>query len=151
MVTESKHELLSHFTAQDLDEVVDAILEKASDSFLDKALEKRLATIDARSLINALAQAERLGYENNDNLDADHGNLSSAGAQFQSQAPTPQTQGQPFPSQHVPSQASSQFIHPNGPAPTPTQVQNLQCPLCWRKFPTAAPYDYVSVALASLF
>jgi hypothetical protein len=140
MVTESKHELLSHFTPQDLDEVGDAILEKASDSFLDKALEKRLASIDARSLINALAQAERLGYENNDNLDADNENPSPTGAQLQPQASAPQ----PFPSQHVPSQAS-QFIHHNSPAPARTQIQNLQCPLCWRKFPTAAPYEYVSV------
>jgi hypothetical protein len=66
MVAEAKHELLAHFTAEIIDEVADAIIEKASDAFLDKCLEKRLCTIEAVPLINALAKAERLGYEPSD-------------------------------------------------------------------------------------
>ncbi|KAK9775793.1 hypothetical protein SCAR479_07609 [Seiridium cardinale] len=69
MISESKEEIIGQFTAKDLDDVADLIFERASDAFLDKALERRLGTIDARSLINALARAERLGYENNDAMD----------------------------------------------------------------------------------
>lgn len=34
-----------------------------SNEFLDKALQRRLKTISARRLVNALAKAERLGYD----------------------------------------------------------------------------------------
>ncbi|KAK6193425.1 bifunctional uridylate/adenylate kinase [Pestalotiopsis sp. IQ-011] len=80
MVGATKVELLQHFTAKDLDEVADLILDKASEAFFDKALERRLSTIDARSLINALARAERLGYEDNDTLDEKPGPPPSTGA-----------------------------------------------------------------------
>ncbi|KID77145.1 uncharacterized protein G6M90_00g100390 [Metarhizium brunneum] len=63
LVQTSKHQLISHFTAEDLDEVAEEILSKASTNFLDQALARRLETIRARSLVNALAQAERLGYD----------------------------------------------------------------------------------------
>ncbi|KAK8925017.1 hypothetical protein VCV18_005443 [Metarhizium anisopliae] len=63
LVQTSKSQLISHFTAEDLDEVADDILSKASTNFLDQALARRLETIRARSLVNALAKAERLGYD----------------------------------------------------------------------------------------
>ncbi|KAH0595876.1 hypothetical protein MHUMG1_06425 [Metarhizium humberi] len=63
LVQTSKRQLISHFTAEDLDEVADEILSKASTNFLDQALARRLETIRARSLVNALAKAERLGYD----------------------------------------------------------------------------------------
>jgi hypothetical protein len=63
MVRLSKPELLKHFMPQDYDDVSDLILSKASPRFLDKGLARRLETIDARSLVNALARAERLGYD----------------------------------------------------------------------------------------
>ena len=52
-----------HFTAADFDQTADLILSKVSPSFLDRALAQRLETIDARNLVNALARAERLGYD----------------------------------------------------------------------------------------
>lgn len=63
MVQTSKHQLLAHFTPQDFDEVADLMLSRVSSQFLDRALAQRLETIDARSLVNALARAERLGYD----------------------------------------------------------------------------------------
>ncbi|KID66761.1 hypothetical protein MAN_05042, partial [Metarhizium hybridum] len=63
LVQTSKSQLISHFTAEDLDEVADDILSKAGTNFLDQALARRLETIRARSLVNALAKAERLGYD----------------------------------------------------------------------------------------
>ncbi|KAJ2901547.1 hypothetical protein MKZ38_001680 [Zalerion maritima] len=69
MVSEAKDEFIKLFTTTDLDAVASAILEKASSSFLDKALEERLQTIEARPLINALANAGRLGYDPNDVVD----------------------------------------------------------------------------------
>ncbi|EFY90981.1 hypothetical protein MAC_03097 [Metarhizium acridum CQMa 102] len=63
LVQASKRQLLSHFTADDLDELADEIMSKASPNFLDRALARRLETIRARSLVNALAKAERLGYD----------------------------------------------------------------------------------------
>lgn len=141
MVSESKNEVIDHFAAKDLDEVADIILSKASDDFLDKALAKRLGTIDARSLINALARAERLGYENSDVVDekptvlsASTGHLPPAlPGQTQHRSLQPATPQAP-PQQTRGDQASSE------PA-----TQNLQCPLCWRKFASVAPYQYVSI------
>ncbi|KAK8056335.1 hypothetical protein PG993_001562 [Apiospora rasikravindrae] len=143
MVTESQDAIIAHFGPADLDSVADAILDKASDAFLDKALERRLATIDARSLIDALARAERLGYESND-VDGDNGTTasppvqtptiqSSHSYQFQQQAQQPM-QHQEF------ARSSPTSLMP--PAPPPKQQSSLQCPLCWRKFAAAPPYEF---------
>ncbi|KAH8676056.1 hypothetical protein BX600DRAFT_454239 [Xylariales sp. PMI_506] len=139
MVKESKDELINHFNTQDLDAVADVILERASDGFLDKAMERRLATIDARSLINALARAERLGYESKDINLSNQGGLTtvspdsfhqvimnSVDGQYQN---SPQPQARPL-------QASQNIgsVHGSG--------TSFQCPLCYRNFTTLAPYDY---------
>ena len=71
MVMETKYELANQLKADDLDDIADILLEKASNRFLDKALERRLRTIAAKPLINALARAERLGYEHGDIVDED--------------------------------------------------------------------------------
>ncbi|KAF4985553.1 hypothetical protein FGRMN_11165 [Fusarium graminum] len=63
LVKKSKRELMGHLTAPDLDELADLILPRVSPQFLDKALARRLETIPARQLVNALARAERLGYD----------------------------------------------------------------------------------------
>lgn len=63
MVKVAKFDIMDHMNTADLDQLSDMILTKASDWFLDRALEKRLHTIDGRHLVNALARAERLGYE----------------------------------------------------------------------------------------
>ncbi|KAJ8110969.1 hypothetical protein ONZ43_g5736 [Nemania bipapillata] len=142
MVFEAKHEISAHLQPQDIDEIAAVIFEKCSDEFLDKALEKRLTTIDARSLINALARAERLGYENSDILDdrqaktAPAAQMQSPGfvsanliASTQSQPPPPTLGRGSLPSQTQPPQY--------GPPAT-----DLQCRLCWRKFQTTKPYEY---------
>ncbi|KAG5664158.1 hypothetical protein KAF25_006743 [Fusarium avenaceum] len=66
LVQKSKRELISHLGMSDLDELVDLILPRASPEFLDRALARRLETIPARQLVNALARAERLGYDVHD-------------------------------------------------------------------------------------
>ncbi|KAF9769413.1 hypothetical protein IL306_013172 [Fusarium sp. DS 682] len=63
LVQKSKRELLGHLNAGDFDELADLILPRVSTQFLDKALARRLETIPARQLVNALARAERLGYD----------------------------------------------------------------------------------------
>lgn len=136
MVSESKHEIVAHLQSADLDEVVDDILAKASDYFLDRALEKRLRTIEARSLINALARAERLGYENSDALDD-----QIDGAPRFNPAPTSFNPSvnlnsvDPNP-RSIPMPSPSALPHENRPR------QVLQCPLCWRKFDDVQPHDY---------
>lgn len=50
----------------DFDQITDLVLPKLSAQFLDRALAQRLETVDARSLVNALARAERLGYDVSD-------------------------------------------------------------------------------------
>ncbi|KAG5926815.1 hypothetical protein E4U42_002921 [Claviceps africana] len=62
----SLRSFLTHVTPEQLDSVSDLLLSKLSSDFLDRALDKRLATIRARSLVNALAKAERLGYDARD-------------------------------------------------------------------------------------
>ncbi|KAI0889859.1 uncharacterized protein GGS22DRAFT_149314 [Annulohypoxylon maeteangense] len=135
MVTESKHEIISHFMTPDLDELADEILQKASDYFLDCALERRLKTIDARSLINALARAERLGYENSDVIEdhkEDGSNFNPTPAHFD---PSPDSIVDPaLRSQHRQSLPSLQQGRNLAPI--------LQCPLCWRKFENTQPYEY---------
>ncbi|KAF4418063.1 hypothetical protein FACUT_11870, partial [Fusarium acutatum] len=63
LVQKSKRELLVHLNASDFDELADLILPRVSTQFLDRALARRLETIPARQLVNALARAERLGYD----------------------------------------------------------------------------------------
>jgi hypothetical protein len=47
----------------------DKMLEVASNDFLDRAIEKRLQTIDAKELVALLAKAKRLGYDEEDVVD----------------------------------------------------------------------------------
>ncbi|KAI1345257.1 hypothetical protein F5Y15DRAFT_365384 [Xylariaceae sp. FL0016] len=154
MVRESKTEIVSHFSPQDLDHVADDILGKCSDSFLDKALEKRLKTIDARSLINALARAERLGYESSDVLEEqeqEHELLPPPPAPAYG---SPAHHGPPPQVHRGPTAQAQPTTHPNWPAhqsqqpsqapqaPPAPPAQALQCPMCWRTFQHSAPYEY---------
>lgn len=130
MVAESKHELMAHFTTETLDEVADIIIGKASDSFLDKCLERRLLTIEAKPLINALAKAERLGYEPGDIVQDDqHERVIPQEAYPGAVAAT---NGH----HHQPSQ-------PPPPYPQGTRNQ-LQCMKCFRTFMHTSAFDYVS-------
>ncbi len=135
MVSESKHEVIDHFKTLDLDEVSDSILDKCSDYFLDKAMERRLKTIDARSLINALARAERLGYENSDVLDDQR-----------ERAVPPAPMVNMSQSQHRDSIPSSHH-RPLAHSPSGGRPAHLQCRMCWRKFTSNAPYEYVRLPL----
>ncbi|RYP54319.1 hypothetical protein DL768_000893 [Monosporascus sp. mg162] len=129
MVSDSKNEIIEQFKSNDLDEVSDLILSRCSNYFLDKAMEKRLKTIDARSLINALARAERLGYENSDVLDDQRDRVM----------PTvpPMNQGQRI--SNMPPQHSRHIAQ----ATAGSRVADLQCRMCWRKFTSNGPYEYV--------
>ncbi|POR31784.1 Uncharacterized protein TPAR_08014 [Tolypocladium paradoxum] len=63
MVRSSKQNIIGHLTRQDFDELADMIYARVSNAFLDKGMARRLETIRARPLVNALARAERLGYD----------------------------------------------------------------------------------------
>ncbi|KAI0135625.1 hypothetical protein F4814DRAFT_401929 [Daldinia grandis] len=140
MVSESKHEIVSHLSTADLNELANDILEKASDYFLDQVLEKRLRTIDARSLINALARAERLGYENSDVLDERKGNGPRFNPAPFDPSPNPIQITPLLKSHHKPSISTQSQVSARAPPPPPPTV--LQCPLCWRKFDNPQPYEY---------
>ncbi|KAK0620398.1 hypothetical protein B0T14DRAFT_496938 [Immersiella caudata] len=132
MVTESRDDLIDHFTVSDLDAVVDRILAKASDSFLDKCLEKRLLTIEAKPLINALAKAERLGYDPSDVVQEDH-----------HERVIPQ---EAFPGAGPATAATFAQQRPN-PPPQPSQsyspaAQTSQCGRCFRTFGYLEAYNY---------
>ncbi|KAK4035143.1 hypothetical protein C8A01DRAFT_38415 [Parachaetomium inaequale] len=126
MVAESKHELMAHFTAEALDEVAELIISKASDSFLDKCLAKRLLTIEAKPLINALATAERLGYEPGDIIHDEQ-------------------RERVIPQEAYPGAAAAT----NGPLPSVTQPPlttegraQLQCMKCFRTFMHTSAFDH---------
>lgn len=59
-------QIISRCSPVNFDQMTDLVLSKLSPQFLDRALARRLETIDARSLVNALARAERLGYDVSD-------------------------------------------------------------------------------------
>lgn len=134
MSSEAKYEIASHLKPNDLDDIAAVLLEKCSDHFLDKALEQRLKTIDARSLINALARAERLGYENSDIIEDRKEHVMPGVAS-----------GNP-----ITSTPSMRSLHPSmapvrASTSQPTQYAGpteLQCRLCWRKFDHTKTYEY---------
>ena len=66
LVSATKHRWVQHLGPNDLDELADALFQRASDRFLDRALARRFETISGRALVNALARAERLGYDTRD-------------------------------------------------------------------------------------
>ncbi|KAI5862083.1 hypothetical protein GGS23DRAFT_103928 [Durotheca rogersii] len=135
MVAESKHEIVHHFKPSDLDELASEILDKASNSFLDLALEKRLRTIDARSLISALARAERLGYEDSDILD----DQSPRGAAV------PPVHASPIVTWTPVKLASNTQLGQGDSAGNPSRRSSTkvwQCPLCGRNFDSEPPYKY---------
>jgi len=133
LVGNCKVELIQHFSNRDIDDVADLILAKASNAFLDKALEMRLATIDAKPLLHALARAERLGYDSQDLVDVSHG-------------------------EHVIPNSHMSRMPASGPgvaAPGPVdrtngnraaQPNELQCMRCYRTFNKRSYFDYVSIS-----
>lgn len=106
--------------------MAELILGKASNAFLDKALEMRLATIDAKPLIHALARAERLGYDSQDLVEV---------AQGEHVIPNGATQ---IPGHAVP-------VGPTGGRAA--RHGELQCLRCYRTFPKQSYFDYVRIFL----
>jgi hypothetical protein len=92
---------------QDYDDVSDLILSKASPKFLDKGLARRLETIDARSLVNALARAERLGYDVQDIIE--QGTNDRSEHVIPSTASIPQSDNIGQLNNHVDNNASNQW------------------------------------------
>ncbi|ROT41312.1 hypothetical protein SODALDRAFT_331035 [Sodiomyces alkalinus F11] len=66
LIQDTKGAFAQHLTTEILDDIAPVVIQKASDRFLDRALQARLPTIPARSLLNALARSERLGYDADD-------------------------------------------------------------------------------------
>ncbi|CAK7236090.1 hypothetical protein SBRCBS47491_009517 [Sporothrix bragantina] len=119
LVKNAKAEIVAHMSSADIDEVTNQILAQASDRFLDAALEMRLRTIDAKPLINALARAERLGYEPGDIVEEPLG-------------------GQ----ERVIPQDMPQGVQQPPPPPSAATPFRRQCQMCSRLFSEEPPYVY---------
>lgn len=127
MVGDCRDEIARLFTQADLDAVAGILINNASDAFLDMCLSKRLPTIEAKTLINALARAERLGYDENDIVDDNvHEQPMSHPV-----APIPPT---------TPAHASA----PRPALPAHPPQQRMQCMECFRTFRYASAYHHVS-------
>jgi hypothetical protein len=131
LVANCKSELMGHFSARDIDDVADLILAKASNAFLDKALEMRLATIDAKPLLNALARAERLGYDSQDLVEVSHGEHVIPNSHMGHAPASIHGAGVSGPTTHS---NGARAAHPN----------ELQCMKCYRTFTKKFYFDYVS-------
>ncbi|KAK4159193.1 hypothetical protein QBC43DRAFT_222546 [Cladorrhinum sp. PSN259] len=128
MVADSLVELVGHISTQDLDKVADLIIAKASDGFLDKCLEKRLLTIEAKPLTQALAKAERLGFGPDDEI--------------QQEGPHERVMPhEAYPGASTATNGSFQGHH-TPPAPGYHPAQPLQCSRCYRTFGQPQPFDY---------
>lgn len=109
LVADAKSELMGLMNRADFDAVADQIISKVSTSFLDKALAARLPTIEARHLVNALARAERLGYDADDVVENEHVIPTAAPAQTAA-PPRPMAPNKP---------AGPKYAQWNGPGPRP--------------------------------
>ncbi|KAL2758899.1 hypothetical protein ACRALDRAFT_1055609 [Sodiomyces alcalophilus JCM 7366] len=111
MIHDARMAFAQHLTTEILDDIAPVLIQKASDRFLDRALQARLPTIPAKSLLNALARSERLGYDAEDIVEDDNENVfpppgPAAGPTGTSTAPAsatpPASVGQPRPPQSYP-------------------------------------------------
>lgn len=151
MVDVGKEELIGHLTASDIDQLAPAILSKASSRFLDAALSLRLRTIEAKPLINALARAERLGYEPDDIVEEAPSNGQERVIPQHQLAFAPPTNARPgrkeaAPTAAVPAAVPAAAPGPQ-PQPQPQAVQSpqpkWQCHVCNRLFQYEDAYLYV--------
>lgn len=142
-VRDSKVEIAMHLTEQDIDDLGPIILNKASNTFLDQALQLRLMTIEATPLINALARAQRLGYDANDIIDGS-----------ERVTPANTTQANVPPANTVPTNIAQANITPANTAPAnvapfinvaPFKAEpagSLQCPICHCTLATKSLLEY---------
>uniref|UniRef100_L2FDQ0 Uncharacterized protein n=1 Tax=Colletotrichum fructicola (strain Nara gc5) TaxID=1213859 RepID=L2FDQ0_COLFN len=127
IVSEGKADLVGWLKPADLDELADNILSKASDQFLDKALVTRLPKIEARRLVNALARANRLGYDANDIVENEHV-TPTAPAQSSMQRP-------PAPGHRQRRQRRGRLNPMNVVVPkAPQDMNRPECTFCHRVF-----------------
>ncbi|KAK1976084.1 hypothetical protein LZ30DRAFT_785814 [Colletotrichum cereale] len=145
IVSAGKNDLIGWMSPSDLDEVADKIIAKASNTFLDKALVARLPTIDARRLVNALARAERLGYDANDIVNNEHvipNSLpsSSTPAVTAQQQPGPAKPPAPTPAQQI---TVAQLLAQLPPQPPDSiDPSTPRCQNCQRGFAGPNAYAY---------
>jgi len=121
LVHATKVQIAGHMTPRLLDELADILLSKAGPRFLDKAVARRLPTIPAKTLLNSLARAERLGYDANDIEEEEEGDEPEPSLLPPPAAPLQQPQQRP----------------PPGPLPIPAQ-QPAKRPIQYQ--PPAQPH-----------
>lgn len=149
MIASARTQIIDAMDPDDIDAVTTHILSKASESFLDAALELRLKSIDAKRLINALARAERLGYEPSDVVDEDDDPAASQpAADYYEQvmpAPAPQPpRAKPTPPQPStqPARHVSQPVPQPAPQPGAPSAPLMYCNMCFRKFVYRSAYEH---------
>jgi hypothetical protein len=143
MVNECKEEIVKHLTMESLDQVSDLILKNASEGFLDKCLAFRLQTIEATPLINALAKAERLGFESGDIVDQgvpneqviQHEQPNANNHYYATALPNGTQSSAPSNGGYPP--------HRRGKEHVPAPDGELRCPQCARWFEDLEAYQYV--------
>lgn len=169
MVKASKRHIMAHLAAEDFDEVADVILAKVSNDFLDNGMARRLETIRARQLVNALARAERLGYDVQDIVEEKTANgaehvVPSLGPMTALALPLQPASSQPPKMHPAPAQPQTPVPLPRRPVsgalstqtPTPTLSDaSLQlvvyCPKCDRPCSGEQALRYVSCRPAFLW
>lgn len=141
MISSAKAEIVDAMTTADVDAVAPRLLSKASDAFLDAALELRLKSIDAKSLINALARAERLGYEPSDVVDEEDDPAAAQPPVYHERAvpspAPPQPGSQPAAPRPGPQPAAQPASQPGAPT-----APIMYCKMCFRKFVHQSAYEH---------
>lgn len=146
MISSGRSQIIDAMTRDDIEAVGPQILSKASESFLDAALELRLKSIDAKRLINALARAERLGYEPSDVVDEEDDPIVSLPPIDYQEEAIPALDPQPPMANPAPLQprtrsatqpARQPFRQIGGPEDVP-----MYCDLCFRKFVYRSAYEH---------
>lgn len=150
MVKAAKPHVIKHLNAEDFDQVADILLPRVSKGFLDKALARRMETIPARQLVNALARAERLGYDVQDIVEEKHGTEHV----IPSMSSMPQCNPVPVPIPVRPSQVRPgqppgppRPILPNAPGPVAVPSDSTPCPTCYWPCSAQEALDYVRMPL----
>ena len=149
-VNHAKWEIMSQFTPALLAETEDLVVEKAPDSLLDKAMAKRLGTISARSLLNMLARAERLGYDESDIIDENTSSVSKPTDPSGQGVPnnyTMESTVQPASWTQPPPQSQPSPQPQPQPQPQTVDTDPLVCPLCHKRYLSQATRDHVSISV----
>ncbi|MBE3041634.1 hypothetical protein IMZ48_03450 [Candidatus Bathyarchaeota archaeon] len=161
-VQEARWEVMSQLSPAAPQEMEKTVVDKAPDTLLDLAIQKRLPTIRPRPLLNMLAKSERLGYDASDII-SDHPEPAPRSNGVPNNNPwiptappglgaqqSPALGAQPSPGPGLgaqPSPGPGLGARPSQPRPPPTQGGScdiLTCPLCRKRFPSEMTRDHVS-------